>query len=139
MHAFILDSGVSRHLTGNRQLFDDHGSFVDSINSLCVGNAYRMEIAGMGSITRGGITLPGVLYVPALSVSVVSTSQLADMDYKVEFTRHGFLVKETLGDEVVGRGTRVDTGLYMVDSLQVPHGRSRLPDYESFEAAMMRQ
>jgi hypothetical protein len=107
MHAFILDSGASHHLTGNRQLFDRRSS-APVIDTLSVGNAYRMEIVGRGSISRGRITLPDVLYVPALGVNVVSVSQLASMDYKVEFTRHGFSVRESLGDEVVSRGTRVD-------------------------------
>lgn len=138
IHSFVLDSGVSHHLTGNRHLFD-HGSFVPVIDTLLVGNAYRMEIVGRGSISRGSIRLPGVLYVPALTVNAVSVSQLTAMDYKVEFNRHGFLVKESLDDEVIGRGTRTDEGLYMVDSLQVPLERDRLPAYEVFEPAMMLQ
>lgn len=136
IHVFILDSGVSHNLTGNRELFD-HGSFVPVIDSLLVGNAYRMEIVGRGSISRGSITLPGVLYVPALRVNLISVSQLAAMDYKVEFTRDGFLVKESLDDEVIGRGTRVEEGLYVVDSLQVPLDRDLLPANDVFEASMM--
>lgn len=133
--AFIINSAASHHLTGNRLLFD-RWSFVPVVDTITVGNAYRMEIVGTGSVRRGRITLPGVLYVPALPVNVVSVSQLAAMDYKVEFDHRGFLVKDSLGGEEVGRGSRDDQGLYMVESLRVPLGRGRLPDFEEFEAAM---
>ncbi|KAL6907806.1 hypothetical protein ACP4OV_001976 [Aristida adscensionis] len=141
LDAFIFHSGACYHVARNLKLFDPE-SFVAYADVLQVGGD-SLRVEGRGSVIFGSTTLPEVLYVPGLAAGVgnmVSVSQLVAMDYRVEFCRGGqVLVRESLAGagEVVGRGTRVDGGLYMVDYLRVPLPRASLPDYDAFDAAMI--
>lgn len=132
--AFHINSGASHHLTGNKLLFDQ-GSLIDVNETLKVGNTYEMKIVGRGCISRRGLTLPEVRYVPGLDVNVISVALLDAMDYDVLFSMRECLVKERLGGEVVGKATLLD-GLYMVDYLRIPLDRSCLPDYKTVEAVL---
>lgn len=133
--AFSISSGATHHLTGNKELFDPE-SLVDFHGTLKMPNvpAAAMEIVARGFIRRGGLALPDVRYVPGLEANVVSVAMLDAMDYDVVFS-NGCLVKERLGDEVVGKATHQD-GLYMVDFLQVPLHRGCLPSYDTVEAVL---
>ncbi|KAL6907808.1 hypothetical protein ACP4OV_001978 [Aristida adscensionis] len=137
MDAFIIHSGASHHLARNWKLFAPE-SFVPLVDSVQVGSE-SLRVEGRGSVVFGSTTLPEVLYVPGLAAgNIVSVSRLIALDYRVEFCRGGrVLVRESLGGEIVGRGTRVDGGLYKVDYLRVPLARACLPDYDAFDAAVI--
>lgn len=127
--AFILDSGASSHVTGDRNLFRFYRE-IDNANPLVrpvirMANGTELPILGYGTMQTSSFTIPNVLYVPGVVKNIISCSRLTSMDYNVLLTRAGFSIVEACnGDNKIGEG-RLVRGLYHMDYLRVPLDRSR--------------
>lgn len=99
---WALDSGASRHMTGDRRLFDELRECGTS--DVIVANGDKLSIIGGGTvllkvIVDNGklldVVLEDVLYVPDLKSSLVSVKQLTSKGFGVVFNRDKcFLTKD---------------------------------------------
>ncbi|KAI3728046.1 hypothetical protein L6452_16674 [Arctium lappa] len=80
---WYLDSGCSRHMTGNKPLL---GDFMPSKGpSVTFGDNSRGSTKGYETLSNGSITFKKVAYVEGLMHNLLSISQLCDLGYKVMF------------------------------------------------------
>jgi hypothetical protein len=122
---FIMDSGASVHATGDPALLSGLRRIPHaSGHAIQVANGHAVPIRGIGAlIMPGRFSLNHVLLVPGLNKNIVSVSMLTDLDYSVDFTGTGCTVRDAGTGEIVGQG-RLVAGLFVLDFLQVPLGRT---------------
>ncbi|KAJ1276795.1 hypothetical protein BS78_05G242500 [Paspalum vaginatum] len=106
---FILDSGASCHVAGERSFFSPPLTAVAA--------------TGGGTVSSDNFRLPDVLYEPTLGTAQirVSVQQLAQLDYLVTFGSGQCSVKNRSSGELVGMGRlHDDDALYHLDYLKIP-------------------
>ena len=84
---WFIDSGCSRHMRGDKSLFnqleDHHGSHVT------FGDNSRFKIEGISSIGNSShIYISDVYYVNDLKHNLLSIFQLCDKGYSISFNEH---------------------------------------------------
>ncbi|XP_038697229.1 uncharacterized protein LOC119994963 [Tripterygium wilfordii] len=109
---WYLDSGCSRHMTGNPTMFTTftkkkHGG------NITFGDNSKGRILGNGSVGNSSFAIDGVLYVSGLSFNLISISQLADKGFVVKFKKGKYLIKNKLKELVVA-GSR-SGNVYVID------------------------
>nr|GEW66695.1 putative ribonuclease H-like domain-containing protein [Tanacetum cinerariifolium] len=81
----VIDSGFSRHITGNMSYLSDfeelNGGYVDF-----VGNPKGGKISGKGKIKTGKLDFKDVYFVKELKFNIFSVSQMCDKKNSVLFT-----------------------------------------------------
>ena len=88
---WYLDSGYSRHMTGDRSLFKVFESKKGGNATFCDGS--KSQIKGNGIISLPGLPdIANVLYVEGLRVNLLSISQICDQDFMVLFSKGKCLV-----------------------------------------------
>jgi hypothetical protein len=81
-----------------------------------------MHVVSIGSIlptTSSFLSIPNVFYVPQLSLSLLSISQLSDSGFDVVFSSSGCIVQDRMSKKQIGTGCRVGD-LYVLEELHVP-------------------
>ncbi|TPX55164.1 hypothetical protein CcCBS67573_g09503, partial [Chytriomyces confervae] len=100
--SWILDSGASNHMTGNKETGDE------------------LEINGAGSLDLQGpdgpVTITGVLYVPGLSVNLLSISALGTKGAAISFDGKGASV--SIKGKIILRADEIEEGLYTIQGKQ---------------------
>ena len=82
-----LDSGYSRHMTGNRSFFTNFTKF-DGGN-VTFGNGNVGSVKEKGTIYTPGIpNLEEVLYVEGLKANLISISQIFDKKFNAQFSQN---------------------------------------------------
>nr|GEY62312.1 integrase, catalytic region, zinc finger, CCHC-type, peptidase aspartic, catalytic [Tanacetum cinerariifolium] len=77
----IVDSGCSKHMTGDRSLLEN---FVEKfISTFCFGNDHFAAITGYVDYVQGNITVCHVYYVDGLRHNLFSVGQFCDDDSEV--------------------------------------------------------
>ncbi|GJW83597.1 hypothetical protein Tco_0156742 [Tanacetum coccineum] len=80
---FIVDSGYTKHMTGNLTLLCN---FVEKyLGTVYFGNDQFALILGYGDLVQGNITIYRVYYVEGLNHNLFSVGQLCDADLEVAF------------------------------------------------------
>nr|GFC35723.1 integrase, catalytic region, zinc finger, CCHC-type, peptidase aspartic, catalytic [Tanacetum cinerariifolium] len=80
---FIVDSGCSKHMTGNLKLLTN---FVEKfLGSVKFENDQIAQILGYGDLVQGTVTIKRVYYVEELNHNLFSVGQLCDADLEVAF------------------------------------------------------
>ncbi|GJT78711.1 integrase, catalytic region, zinc finger, CCHC-type containing protein [Tanacetum coccineum] len=100
---FIVDSGCSKHMTGNLKLLTN---FV---------NDQIAPILGYGDLVQGTITIKRVYYVEGLNHNLFSVGQFCDADLEVAFRKSTCYIRDLKGNDLL-TGSR-GTDLYSI-SLQ---------------------
>ncbi|KAJ9545067.1 hypothetical protein OSB04_024774 [Centaurea solstitialis] len=100
---WYLDSGCSKHMTGNKHVLIDIKEEAGS--SVKFGGEGRGITKGYGTLTNGKTTFKKVSYVEGLTHNLLSTSQLCDKDHKVSFSKKDSKVKNR-HKKVILRGQR---------------------------------
>ncbi|GJU34549.1 hypothetical protein Tco_1182903 [Tanacetum coccineum] len=81
---WIVDSGCSKHMTGDRSLLRN---FVEKfMGTVRFGNDNFAAITGYGDYTHGNITICHVYYVEGLGHNLFSVGQFCDGDLEVAFS-----------------------------------------------------
>ena len=81
---WYLDSGCSRHTTGDRSLFKGFKSRKGG--NVTFGDRIKSQIKGKGIICLPGLPdITNVLYVEGLRVNLLSKSQIFDQNFMVLF------------------------------------------------------
>ena len=86
---WYLDSGVSFHMTGDKELFSDLEK--DLQMHIEMGNDCRYSATGIGTITfkkdsGKPFLLKYVMHVPGLNKNLVSVTMLEDIGYDIVFS-----------------------------------------------------
>nr|XP_016471390.1 PREDICTED: uncharacterized protein LOC107793528 [Nicotiana tabacum] len=116
---WILDTGASRHLCANKELFHD---FEESTDGECVymGNSTTVGVIGKGKVllklTFGkALALNNVLYVPSICRNLVSGALLKKAGLKLIFESNKIVISR--GGDFVGKGY-LNGGLFVLNIVQ---------------------
>ncbi|GJW15109.1 retrovirus-related pol polyprotein from transposon TNT 1-94, partial [Tanacetum coccineum] len=110
---FIVDSGCSKHMTGNLKLLTN---FVEKfLGTVKFGNDQIAPILGYGDLVQGTFTIKRVYYVEGLNHNLFSVGQFCDADLEVAFRKSTCYIRDLKGNDLL-TGSR-GTDLYSI-SLQ---------------------
>nr|GFB48749.1 retrovirus-related Pol polyprotein from transposon TNT 1-94 [Tanacetum cinerariifolium] len=117
---WIIDSGCSKHMTGNRALLMN---FVEKfLGTVRFGNNDFAVIAGYGDVVIGSMTIKKVYYVEGLGHSLFSVGQFCDKDLEVAFRKSTCFVRNEDGVDLL-TGDR-SSNLYTIDLNEVASNSS---------------
>ncbi|GJW53483.1 retrovirus-related pol polyprotein from transposon TNT 1-94 [Tanacetum coccineum] len=107
---WYLDSGCSKHMTGNRSKLVN---FVEKfIGSVRFGNDHLGAIMGYGDYVMGDSVISRVYYVEGLGHNLFFVGQFCDSDLEVAFRKHTCFVRDIKGTDIL-KGSR-GTNLYTI-------------------------
>nr|GFB33410.1 integrase, catalytic region, zinc finger, CCHC-type, peptidase aspartic, catalytic [Tanacetum cinerariifolium] len=96
---WIIDSGCSKHMTGNRALLTN---FVEKFLGIVrFGNNDFAVIAGYGDVVIGSMTIKKVYYVEGLGHNLFSVGQFCDKGLKVVFRKSTYFVQNEDGVDLL--------------------------------------
>nr|GEY72360.1 retrovirus-related Pol polyprotein from transposon TNT 1-94 [Tanacetum cinerariifolium] len=102
---FIVDSGCSKHMTGNLTLLIN---FVENfLGTVKFRNDQIAPILGYGDLVQGAVTIKRVYYVKGLNHNLFSIGQLCDADLEVAFRKSTCFIHDLKGNDLLtgSRGT----------------------------------
>ncbi|GJY44576.1 integrase, catalytic region, zinc finger, CCHC-type containing protein [Tanacetum coccineum] len=107
---WYLDSGCSKHMTGNRsQLMNFVSKFLGTVR---FGNDQIARIMGYGDYQLGNVVISRVYYVEGLGHNLFSVGQFCNADLKVAFQKNTFFIRNLEGVDLLS-GSR-DINLYTI-------------------------
>ncbi|GJR61750.1 retrovirus-related pol polyprotein from transposon TNT 1-94 [Tanacetum coccineum] len=107
---FIVDSGCSKHMTGNLKLLTN---FVEKfLGTVKFGNDQIAPILGYGDLVQGTITIKRVYYVEGLNHNLFSVGQFCDADLEVAFRKIPTMSKDETPGVLIDFLTLVQRGLH---------------------------
>nr|GFA13074.1 hypothetical protein [Tanacetum cinerariifolium] len=107
---FIVDSGCSKHMTGNLKLLIN---FVEKfLGTVKFGNDQIAPILGYGDMVQGVITIKRVYYVKGLNHNLFFVDQFCDADLEVAFRKSTCYIRDLKGNDLL-TGSR-GTDLYFI-------------------------
>ncbi|GJU83769.1 retrovirus-related pol polyprotein from transposon TNT 1-94 [Tanacetum coccineum] len=106
---WIKDSGCSRHMTGNKDLFSTYKA-IDEGN-VVFGSNTKSKIIEKSMITHNSLTIHVVSHVENLGFNLLSIGKICDKKYKVLFSDTSSKILKD--DIIIGRGIRKN-GLYIM-------------------------
>nr|GFA60378.1 hypothetical protein [Tanacetum cinerariifolium] len=113
---FIVDSGCSKHLTGNLKLLIN---FVEKfLGTVKFRNDQIAPILGYGDLVQGAVKIKRVYYVEGLNHNLFSVGQFCDADLEVTFRKSTCFIRDLKGNNLL-TGSR-GTDLYSI-TLQGTH------------------
>nr|GEY83084.1 integrase, catalytic region, zinc finger, CCHC-type, peptidase aspartic, catalytic [Tanacetum cinerariifolium] len=96
---WIIDSGCSKHMTGNRALL---ANFVEKfLGTVRFGNNDFVVIAGYGDVVIGSMTIKKVYYVEGLGHNLFSVGQFCDKGLEVAFRKSTCFVRNEDGVDLL--------------------------------------
>ena len=81
---WVKDSGCSKHMTGNRNLFSTYKAY--NGGNVIFGSDRRGKIIGKGTISQDSLTIDNVEHVDNLTYNLLSVGQICDNKCSVTFT-----------------------------------------------------
>nr|GEV84107.1 integrase, catalytic region, zinc finger, CCHC-type, peptidase aspartic, catalytic [Tanacetum cinerariifolium] len=95
----IVDSGCSKHMTGNLQLLRN---FIEKfMGTVRFGNDHFAAITGYGDYVQGNLTICNVYYVEGLGHNLFSIGQFCDGDLEAAFCSNTYYVRKLEGDDLL--------------------------------------
>nr|GEV08007.1 integrase, catalytic region, zinc finger, CCHC-type, peptidase aspartic, catalytic [Tanacetum cinerariifolium] len=96
---FIVDSGCTKHKTGNLKLLCN---FVEKyLGIVRFGNDQFAPIFGYGDLVQGNITINWVYYVEGLNHNLFSVGQFCDTNLEVAFWKSTCFVRDLQGNDLL--------------------------------------
>ena len=115
---WYLDSGCSRHMTGDRSLFKVFES--KKCGNVTFGDRSKSQIKGKGIIFLPGLPdISNVLYVEGLKVNLLSISQICDQDFMVLFLKGKCLVLNEFGKKLINGVHTLDNCYGLVSNVDI--------------------
>ncbi|GJR28035.1 retrovirus-related pol polyprotein from transposon TNT 1-94 [Tanacetum coccineum] len=106
LHLFIVDSGCTKHMTGNVSLLCN---FVEKyLGTVRFGNDQFAPILGYGDLIQGNITIKRVYYVEGLNHNLFSVGQFCDADLEDAFRNSTCFVKSSGKRTIITDGENLD-------------------------------
>nr|GFC12209.1 integrase, catalytic region, zinc finger, CCHC-type, peptidase aspartic, catalytic [Tanacetum cinerariifolium] len=92
---FIVDSGCSKHMTGNLKLLIN---FVEKfLGTVKFGNDQIEHILGYGDLVQGVVKIKRVYYVEGLNNNLFFVGQFCDADLEVAFRKSTCFIRDLKG------------------------------------------
>ncbi|GJR31495.1 retrovirus-related pol polyprotein from transposon TNT 1-94 [Tanacetum coccineum] len=110
---FIVDSGCTKHMTGNLKLLCNF--IIKNLGTVHFGNDQFAPILGYGNLVQGNITINKVYYVRGLNHNLFSFGQFCDTNLEVDFRKSTCFIRDLQGNNLLTDNRRSD--LYTI-SLQ---------------------
>nr|GEW14968.1 Gag-Pol polyprotein [Tanacetum cinerariifolium] len=104
---FIVDSGCSKHMTGNLKLLTN---FVKKfLGMVKFRNDQIAPILGYGDLVQGAVTIKRVYYIEGLNHNLFSVGQYCDVDLEVAFRKSTCYIRDLKGNDLLigSRGTNL--------------------------------
>nr|GEY39413.1 retrovirus-related Pol polyprotein from transposon TNT 1-94 [Tanacetum cinerariifolium] len=96
---FIVDSGCSKHITGNLKLLIN---FMEKfLGTVKFGNDKIAPIIGYGDLVQGTVTIIRVYYVKELNHNLFSVGQFCDADLEVAFWKSTCYIHDLKGNDLL--------------------------------------
>nr|GFA40652.1 integrase, catalytic region, zinc finger, CCHC-type, peptidase aspartic, catalytic [Tanacetum cinerariifolium] len=96
---FIVDSGCSKHMTGNLKLLIN---FVEKfLGTVKFGNDQIAPILGYGDLVQGAVTIKRFYYVEGLNHNLFSVGQFCDADLEVAFSKSTCFIRDLKGNDLL--------------------------------------
>nr|GFA39904.1 hypothetical protein [Tanacetum cinerariifolium] len=96
---FIIDSGCSKHMTGNLKLLIN---FVEKfLGTVKFGNDQIAPILGYGDLVQGAVMIKMVYYVEGLNHNLFSIGQFCDADLEVAFRESTCFIPYLKGNDLL--------------------------------------
>nr|GEY60596.1 retrovirus-related Pol polyprotein from transposon TNT 1-94 [Tanacetum cinerariifolium] len=103
---FIVDSGCSKHMTGNLKLLTN---FVEKfLGTVKFGNDQIAPIIGYGDLVQRTVTIKRVYYVEGLNHNLFSIGQFCDADLEVAFRKSTFYIRDLKGNDLITGSRGID-------------------------------
>ncbi|GKB67980.1 retrovirus-related pol polyprotein from transposon TNT 1-94 [Tanacetum coccineum] len=107
---FIINSGCSKHMTGNLKLLSN---FIEKfLGTVKFGNDQIAPILGYGYLVQGKVTIKRVYYIEGLNHNLFSVGQFCDADLEVAFWKSTCYIRDLKVNDLL-TGSR-GTGLYSI-------------------------
>lgn len=118
-YSWYIDSGATNTMTGKREWFDDLKIMTSEV---CIANGEKLQCKGIGKITvlletngkHVEWSFNNVMYVPNLTVNLISVARLTQEGYRVLFTGNNC---DLVLDNVVKLSAKRIGGSYRIDSI----------------------
>nr|GEU54437.1 hypothetical protein [Tanacetum cinerariifolium] len=95
---FIVDSGCSKHMTGNLKLLIN---FVEKfLGTVKFGNDQIASILRYGDLVQGAVTVKQVYYVEGLNHNLFFVGQFCDADLEVAFRKSTCYIRDLKGNDL---------------------------------------
>jgi len=95
---WIIDSGASQHLCGNRNTFSTYTN-ISKVQEITIADGTKIKANGVGTIEivsqESSITLKNVWHVPDIGGNLLSVSRMVDPGYTVEFGQSSCNVRKS--------------------------------------------
>ncbi|XP_071680627.1 uncharacterized protein [Lolium perenne] len=117
---WVLDSGASKHVTGNIREFELYNQYLSTYHeTIQTADGTTQPIKGVGVVQcSSSIKLSSVLHVPAFPVNLISLSNLVDqLDCRIILDKYMCMIQERRTDRKLGDGIR-RRGLWYLDREQ---------------------
>ena len=109
---WYLDSGCSRHITGDKSLFKSLKEKVSDY--VTFGDEIHAQVLGKGTIEILGLPLlKDVLCIKRLKVNLLSITQICDKDFHVQFSKNRCVIIDEEGIQIL-KGNRTTDNCYGV-------------------------
>nr|GEY04739.1 hypothetical protein [Tanacetum cinerariifolium] len=96
---FIVDSGCSKHMTGNLKLLIN---FVEKfLGTVKFRNDQIAPILGYRDLVQGAVTIKRVYYVEGLNHNLFSVGQFCDADLEVAFRKSTCYIRDLKGNDLL--------------------------------------
>nr|GFA06600.1 copia protein [Tanacetum cinerariifolium] len=96
---FIIDSGCSKHMTGNLKLLIN---FVEKfLGTVKFKNDQIAPILGYGDLVQGAVTIKRVYYVEGLNYNLFFVGQFCDVDLDVAFRKSTCYIRDLKGNDLL--------------------------------------
>nr|GFA73409.1 integrase, catalytic region, zinc finger, CCHC-type, peptidase aspartic, catalytic [Tanacetum cinerariifolium] len=103
---FIVDSGCSKHMTGNLKLLI---SFVEKfLGTIKFRKDQIALILGYGDLVQGVVTIKRVYYVEGLNHNLFSVGQFCDANLEVGFQKSTCYIRDLKGNDLLKGSRRTD-------------------------------
>ncbi|XP_043714578.1 uncharacterized protein LOC122662940 [Telopea speciosissima] len=109
---WILDSGCSTHMTGDKDKFLNLEHVGKGLVRFGNNDGARVEGKGKIRLYNEHISSNNALYVSELKHNILSVSQLCDSGNEVLFTKDGCVIKKTKNGKIEAQGSRTACNLY---------------------------
>jgi hypothetical protein len=113
--SWIIDSGCTNHMTGEKEMFTSYIKNKDSQDSIIFGDGNQGKVKGLGKIAISSEhSISNVFLVESLGYNLLSISQLCNMGYNCLFTNVDVSVFRRSDGSLAFKGV-LDDKLYLVD------------------------
>nr|GEX46457.1 hypothetical protein [Tanacetum cinerariifolium] len=96
---FIVDSGCSKHMTGNLKLLIN--SMEKFLGTVKFGNDQIAPILGYGDLVQGAVTIKRVYYVEGLNHNLFFVGQFCDANLEVAFRKSTCYIRDLKGNDLL--------------------------------------